>query len=342
MSLVPRREAFSTVKWWAVPFYPVTLVALHYFRAVRWRFLLRSFADLPRRRILAVSWIGFAAILILPLRIGEFVRPYMIRDKGKLSMSAATGTIVAERIVDGLFVSGVLAAALLWVPTLHPLPEKVVGLPSVSVSTVRASGFIVLYVFLIAFATIAVYYFARSWARRATLFVFGLVSKKLAEKLADTASKLADGLGFLGRPRDALPFLVETFLYWGLNAFGMWILAWACGVEHADGTPINFAEACALMGMLGATILIPGPPGLLGLFHVGIYCGMTFYFSPKVIEGPGSVYVFLLYIIQLIWTLACAGYFLRDPKAREELREAEHDVEVGAAEPEAPKAAEAP
>ena len=146
----------------------------------------------------------------------------------------------------------------------------------------------------------------------------------------------------MGRPRDALPFLFETCMYWGLNAFGMWILAWACGVEHADGTPIHFAEACALMGMLGATILIPGPPGLLGLFHVGIYCGMTFYFSPKIIEGPGSVYVFLLYVIQLVWTLACAGYFLRDPKAREELREAEHDVEVAAAAPEAAKAAEAP
>ena len=58
----------------------------------------------------------------------------------------------------------------------------------------------------------------------------------------------------------------------------MWLLAWGCGVVHADGSAITFGEACALMGMLGCTILIPGPPGLLGVFQAGIYAGMTMYF----------------------------------------------------------------
>jgi glycosyltransferase 2 family protein len=251
------------------------------------------------------------------------MRPYMIRDKGRITMSAATGTIIAERIVDGLFVSLILAAALLWVPTQQPLPLTVIGLPSLSVATVRASGFVILYIFLTAFAVIAVFYFARTWARSATLKVFGLVSKTLAEKLAGTAENLANGLAFLGSGRDALPFLIETTLYWLINAGGMWILAWACGVAHADGTPIHFAEACAMMGMLGATILIPGPPGLLGVFHAGIFCGMTFYFSKQNIEGPGAAYTFLLYAIQLTWTVCAALLVLRDPALRAELKAAE-------------------
>ena len=79
---------------------------------------------------------------------------------------------------------------------------------------------------------------------------------------------------------------------------------------HADGSAITFGEACALMGMLGCTILIPGPPGLLGVFQAGIYAGMTMYFPREVVTGGGSAYVFLLYVIQLAWTIIGAGIFL--------------------------------
>jgi uncharacterized protein (TIRG00374 family) len=287
----------------------VTLAIMSYFRAVRWRFLLRSFADVPRKKILAVSWIGFAAILLMPFRIGEIVRPYMVREKGKISMSSATGTVVAERVVDGLYLSIILALALIFVPTIHPLPDKVVGLP-ISVAQVRTSGFVMLGVFVAAFVTIAVFYFARAWARKTTLAVFGLVSRSLGEKLASTAEKLANGLHFLGRGRDAGGFVFETSCYWFFNALGMWLLAWGCGVLHADGSAITFFEACALMGMLGCTILIPGPPGLLGVFQAGIYAGMTMFFPTEIVTGPGAAYVFLLYGVQLVWTVGAAGFFL--------------------------------
>lgn len=308
LTLVPEGGDFAHLKanLWAFPAYIATLVAMSYFRAVRWRFLLRSFTEVPKRRLLSVSWIGFAAILLMPFRIGEIVRPYMLREKGKVSMSSATGTVMAERVVDGLYLSIVLAIALVFVPTIHPLPEKVVGLP-ISVESVRASGFVMLGVFTVAFVTIAVFYFAREWARKATLAVFGIVSKRLAEKLASIATKLAAGLHFLGRGRDLAGFLFETTLYWGLNAFGMWILAVGCGVVHADGSAMTFGEACALMGMLGCTILIPGPPGLLGVFQAGIYAGMTMYFPTAVVTGPGAAYVFALYAIQVVWTILAAG-----------------------------------
>jgi hypothetical protein len=332
LKFIPEGGNFNHVRWWTLPVYVMTLIATSYFRAVRWRYLLRGFAEISRRRILAVSWIGFAAIIIMPFRIGELVRPYMIRHPGReedgkrvghVSMSAATGTIVAERIVDGLYLSTVLAIALILVPHVEPLPTTVVGLP-ISVESVRRAGFIMLGVFAAAFVTIAVYYVARGFARHATLAVFGLFSKKLGEKLAGMAERLADGLHFLGRARDAFPFLLETTLYWGLNALGMWLLAWGCGVAHADGSAPTFGEACALMGMLGITILIPGPPGLLGVFQAGIYAGMTMYYPTSVVTGEGAAYVFVLYMIQVAWTVIGGGMFLiGNRSALEALEEAE-------------------
>jgi uncharacterized protein (TIRG00374 family) len=314
LKIVPEGGDFHAVKWWVLPVYMVTLLGFAWFRSVRWRFLLRGVAEVPKKRLFAVSMVGFAAILIMPFRIGEFVRPYLIQTRpgqGRpgqkaLTMTAATSSVVAERVIDGLYLSIVLALALVFVPTVRPLPDMVVGLP-VSVASVRHAGFFMLGLFCVAFITIAVFYFARSWAHRTTLLVIGKVSQPLAEKLAGMAEKLADGLHVFGRGGDAFGFFVETTLYWALNAWGMWVLAWGCGVVHADQSPIVFGEACALMGMLGCAILIPGPPGMLGVFQAGIYAGMTMYFPTRVVTGPGAAYVFLMYASQVVFQLIMGG-----------------------------------
>src|SRR6201999_2195442 len=117
-------------------------------------------------------------------------------------------------------------------------------------------------------------------------------------------------LHVLRRGRDAFGFFVETTIYWSCNALGMWLLALGCGIVHADGTAITFPETVGLMGMLSCAILIPGPPGLLGVFQAGIYAGMTMYFPTNIVVGPGVAYVFLVYIAQVIWTLAIGGWGL--------------------------------
>ncbi len=312
---MPESGDFSGVRWWGIALYPVTLVGMWWFRSVRWRFLLRSIVDEPRLRLFAVSSAGFAAILLSAFRIGELARPYMLRTppeeiqpgKPVLTMTAATTSIVAERVIDGLFISLVLAIVLLTVPTIQPLPAMVVGLP-ISVATVRASAFILLGAFAAAFAVLAVFYFARGFAHRATHAIVGRVSPALAAKLTGLFEKLVDGLHVLRSWRDALGFLVETAIYWCFNALGMWLLAIACGIVHADGSHITFLEAVGLMGMLSCAILVPGPPGLIGVFQAGIYAGMTMYFPTHVVSGPGAAYVFLVYVLQVVWTFVLGGW----------------------------------
>ena len=89
-----------------VMLYLCTLAITHFFRSWRWNYLLRPLgAQLPLRRLLPVSSVGFMAILALPIRLGEFVRPYFVTREGRIRMSAAVGTVAVERIVDGLLIS---------------------------------------------------------------------------------------------------------------------------------------------------------------------------------------------------------------------------------------------
>ena len=317
MKLVPEWKDYQGVRWWTAPLYAPLFFAVTWFRSVRWRFLLRSIAEVPKTRLFAVSCVGFGAILLLPFRLGEIVRPYMVRTRPgdrrpgerAITMTAATSSVIAERIIDGLYLSIVLALSLVFVPTIVPLPDRVVGIP-VTVAHVRMSGYAMLGLFVLLFVTIAVFYFARSWAHRTTLAVVGKVSRPLAEKLATLAEKLADGLHVFGRGKDALGFFLETTAYWGLNALGMWVLAWGCGVVHADGSSVTFGEACGLMGMLGCAIMIPGPPGLLGVFQAGIYAGMTMYYPTQIVIGPGAAFVFLIYSLQVVLQLMLSAWGL--------------------------------
>jgi len=322
IKLVPESGDFGAVRWWFLGLYVAIVFGMTWFRSVRWRFLLRPIIAVPKLRLFAVSCIGFAAILVLPFRLGEFARPYLLRTRDEdrkpgapvLTMVAATSSIVAERVIDGMFLSIVLALVLVFVPTLQPLPAHVVGLRiagvEVPLTTVRASGFAMLGIFTTGLATIVVFYFARGWAHRTTHLVVGKLSPRLADKLARLAEHLADGLHVFGRARDVLGFLAETAAYWGLNALGLWVLAMGCGVVHGDGSAMTFPEACGLMGMLGCAILIPGPPGLLGVFQAGIYAGMTFYYPAHIVIGAGAAYVFLLYVSQVILHLATAAWGL--------------------------------
>lgn len=329
LELLPAWSRFAHVKWWTVGVYLLMIATWTYFRAIRWRFLLRKAApDVKKPRLLAVSLVGFAAILILPFRLGEFVRPAMLREKGKVSFSAATGSIVAERIVDGVYLSVVLVIALLVVPTIHPLPEHVVGLP-VTVAQTRWYAWVTAGGFITGLVVLMVFYFARDFAKRVTLAVFGVVSKKLATKLADELDKLSHGLDFFGNARVAFGFLWETTLYWMINAASMWLLAWGCGLEHADGSAPTFGEGCAIMGMLGMAILIPGPPGMLGVFQAGLMCGMTMYYPEEIVRDRGAVYACVMFLVQVVWILGSGGVAMLSGHTSLKQLAAEEDQKVG-------------
>src|SRR5688572_33134167 len=86
--------------------YLATLAVTHYFRASRWKYLLRPLGvSLPHTRLLAISSVGFFGILFLPVRLVEFIRPYYVVRSGQSRMSALLGTVALERIVDGLLIS---------------------------------------------------------------------------------------------------------------------------------------------------------------------------------------------------------------------------------------------
>jgi len=318
LPLIPPASAIAKVPPSTYVGYLGLMVVFHFVRAARWRHLLTPIADVPLRRIVAVSWIGFLAILLMPLRAGEFVRPYMIRQKGKVSVAAATGTVGAERIIDGLYLTLLLGICLQIARPLSPLPDHI-GKLHIPVAAVPAYAYSALLAFLGAFALMGLFYWRPAIGHKTVEKTLGLLSPRLAAKVGDFVARTADGLKFLPNLRHIGPFMLETTIYWGSNGLSMWILARGCGIES-----ISIAQAFVVMGVLGVGILVPAGPGLFGAFQASTYAALAMYFPDDVVLGPGGVFVFLLYVMQIAWHLLTAGFFLIvDPGAAREVVEAE-------------------
>lgn len=304
LPLIPQAAAFADTRWWTAGVYFLGWSLVHVIRALRWQLLLAPIAKVSTRRVFAASFVGFLAILLLPLRAGEVVRPVMIREQGRLSAWAAAGTLGAERIVDGLVLSLLLFAALSLSPRLDPLPERLGDLP-ISVAIIPRAAYAALLLFSVAFLVMLAFHRWRQAARRSVDVVVGRFSPRFAEWISGRVENVADGLRFLSLWRQSVPFVLSTLAYWLINVGCTWLLAWGIGFEG-----FTYGRACVLTGVLALGILMPNAPGFFGAYQFSLYAGLAVFYPRETVLERGAAFVFTMYVLQTLITIVFAAWGL--------------------------------
>lgn len=249
--LVDAQGALSwSLRWANLAGYLGCLFAIHWLRVLRWRPLLQAFAPAPLRVVNRVGAIGFMAVFMLPLRLGEFVRPWLIHDDTGVPFGTGLSTIAVERVIDGLMVTLLLFGVLMQLPEgqLERHTELQVG--AWAALTVFGGATVVLVGTTL----------ARDLTLNVLRRVLGLVSQGLADKIIGLVTTFVDGLRVLRSPAAVLSFLGVTVTYWGVVGFGYWLMATGFSLE----LPVVAAYAmmcCVVVGMM-----IPNSPGNVGSF----------------------------------------------------------------------------
>ena len=291
LELMPDAEKLARVEGWSVAVYVVLFTAMHLMRAARWYLLLAPVQRVPLGTVVRVALVGYLAIALLPFRMGEAARPLLIRRDAKLSAWAATGTVGAERLIDGLSIGLLLLAALRIARPMDTLPDRIGDLevpvrvvPSVALGAASAfaAGCLVMLIF----------YVRRAWAERATFAVLGLISGRFARWVSTRLGETASGLGFLRDARYSVPFLLVTLAYWLANAASFWVLAQGCGLQA-----IGYFHSIAVMGVVALGIVVPSTPGFFLAFQLGIYAALAMYLPPGEVQGTGAIYAFYGYVL---------------------------------------------
>ncbi len=314
LPIVPDRAAFAGVAWWALPGYALLCSVGMFLRTYRWVYLLRPIAeDISAKKVLGSGLVGFAAIFVAPLRMGEVARPWLISREGKIGFLQATGSVAAERIIDGLTLTLLLVGSLLLSTPLSPLPDHV-GKLAVPVASLPVAAYSTCLLFGTALLVMIAFYRWRLTMHRILRSLVGLVSERLAEWSMLRIDRLSDGLRFL-RSRQAGAFFRDTVLYWAAVLSATWVLLRGCGV------PAGAAEAGVILGVVGIGSLIPSGPGFFGTFQLATYAGLAMFFQEGLVLGAGAAFAFLSYSTQLALTVvACliGVYLLNGPAAAQQ------------------------
>lgn len=284
--------------------YLALLAVTHFCRAWRWNNLLAPLGvRLPGGQLLAISSVGFMAILALPARLGEFVRPALLRQKGHLSASAALGTVAVERIVDGLMVS--LFVFFAFVALRGP------DAPGWMMPTAWAAiaGFAVLFVFLV---------FAMKQPRATVRFALRAslltrLAPRIAGVLEQKLLELIRGFEVLKDGKNLAAFLAWSLAYWIANGFSLWVLALGFDLE------LSLIGAFATMGLIAVGISLPNSPGLVGQYQWLAMLGLSLYLGSDATEkgtelyGVALAFAIVLHMLQVVWYLAMGALGIASP-----------------------------
>src|SRR5262249_31373157 len=97
----------------ANPYYVVLALVVYYatfpLRAWRWSRLLREGGtDVGWRQLLKILFVGWFVNSIVPAKLGDLYRSYLVKRRFGVSMSRTVGVVVAERLLDLIVVFALL------------------------------------------------------------------------------------------------------------------------------------------------------------------------------------------------------------------------------------------
>lgn len=217
-------------------------------RAVRWRVLLSPVGSYPTRSLFPVVVIGYMANDVLPARMGEVVRVYVLSQRERLPKTVALGTVVVERLLDAVVMLFLLAMAALLVPLNGPI-ERV---------ALVASGLLLVGLFPLVMLVL--------WPDR-ILALLAPFSSRLPTRLTEFAS--AAGAGFLSGLRVVRSGSVLTaglalsVVAWLFEAGMYWTLAVGFSL------PAGAALIVLTLAVTNLATLVPSAPGYVGSFEFG-------------------------------------------------------------------------
>lgn len=243
----------------------VFMIATLYARSIRWYYLLAPIGRARFRTIFRAGVIGFAALAVLPARVGDLLRPYLVARQEGLPVVATLATIVMERVLDLVAVLA-LMAIYVWgfADTMRWSPQLLTPI-EVSAAVGGAAAAVLL----------AMTWVLASHPERIGQFVHAaawLLPRPIARRLGELASTFSTGFAVARSPRGLLLSFVWSFPLWLAIAGETW------AVTRAFDIDMPFTGTFLLQAMLVVGVAVPTPGGV-GSYHQAYRLGVTTFFG---------------------------------------------------------------
>jgi uncharacterized protein (TIRG00374 family) len=247
-------------------------------RTWRWQVLLQPIGQARFQTAFRTTVIGFAATFLLPARVGEVLRPYLLARREHLDPAAAFATIIVERLLDLCSVLLLFALALFTAGVQVGRETETAG--------VVAAGFSVI--------GLGVLFILAGHPERLGRWA-GRLARHLPPRVATTVQhlvqKFAEGLQVMRSPGHLAVAMLWSIPLWLSLALGILFTLWAFDLT------ISFVGSFLVVGYLAVGVAAP-TPGATGGFHYMCLTALTQFFgvSPDV-AGAAAIVLHLVSFI---------------------------------------------
>jgi len=263
-------------------------ICCHVLRSERWRVLLRPVGDVPLWPTIAATFIGFGANAVLPLRLGELVRPAFLSRRVGIALSPTISSIVLERIFDTLLV----ICCFLGVGVVYEVPETL--RKGAYVLGVAAGGGLVVLILMARH---------RQAAERILRRVLDVLPARVGNALWSIADGLLRGLGGLTDLRIVVLVLVYSVILWSMITLTYTLSFLAMDVQ----IPL-LAGSLVTVVVVAASVFLPQAPGFVGTWQAGCVFALHVVFGVPHDVAVG--YSLLTWVIQMTANVGSAAVAL--------------------------------
>ena len=246
----------------------------------RWQLLLRPLGSVSVLRTTQAIYVGLFANELLPMRIGELVRGYLVSQGLRAKFIAVVPSLIIERFFDGVWLAVGIGLTAIFVPLPRDLLEAgdVLGI----LLLIGTAGFV--YVILRRKDT-------RAHAQEAPSSQAGLL-----RAVESFINHLAAALRTLGTTKGfyfAFCFSAGVLI---LQALALW------AVMLAYGLPLSFLVGFMVLVIMHLGTAIPNAPANLGTYQFFCVVGMTLFGVNKPLATGFSVVAFVILTVPL-WVI---------------------------------------
>jgi uncharacterized protein (TIRG00374 family) len=241
--------------WWIVLVSALTPLAW-YFRALLWKQLIGRRCQPSMWNLFRIITIGYTVNNLLPLKIGEIVRAWLLGKQEKIPTSLAIGTVVLERILDILTLLFYFVFMMFFIPFAPWL--KMSGLVIALVGLGLLLMLVITYKYGERFTT---------WLEKPFYRLPGGAGPWLHRQFA----KFLEGLRLIEHPSQLLKAFAWCVITWMVWIVIMYITFLAFGLS------LPFLAAVFMMVVLNFGLMIPSSPGGLGVYEFMIILALTPY-----------------------------------------------------------------
>ena len=260
------------------------LFVAFWIRAYRWRYLLLPVKPISTGSLFRSTLIGFMGNYLLPFRAGEVMRAVSVGQNQNISKAAALGSILLERVFDGVVLS---LTPFLFLAVLD-LPRWILWV-NLGLLMVYMTGLLMLVLAI-----------PRKWIKGWLNPVTGLLLRFLGKRVGSIVGDFLQGIKGINRTEALLPVCLLSLLCWFFHGLYFFLLFAALDLD------LSFGAALIIQMVIGLGVILPAAPGYIGNFEYFAVLGLALF---GIAQEAAFAYALLAHVCQFIPVTVVGLYF---------------------------------